>query len=92
MPALLAAALVAMSAGVAVAETSPLCPHPHSSVCAMGAEPVTEAQIGDERPANFGAITYVDDNPGRRERRQDPTAIASRSKVNARSRRRADSD
>ena len=42
---------------------------PHSRrlrhVCAMDAEPVTEAQVRNARHAYFGAISYVDDNLGR---------------------------
>ena len=42
---------------------------PHSRrlrhVCAMDAEPVTEAQALNARRAYFGAISYVDDNLGR---------------------------
>ncbi len=42
---------------------------PHSRrlrhVCAMDAEPVTEAQARNARRAYFGAISYVDDNLGR---------------------------
>ena len=42
---------------------------PHSRrlrhVCAMDAEPVTEAQVRNAHHAYFGAISYVDDNLGR---------------------------
>jgi choline-sulfatase len=42
---------------------------PHSRrlrhVCAIDAEPVTEAQARNARHAYFGAISYVDDNVGR---------------------------
>ena len=42
---------------------------PHSRrlrhVCAMDAEPVTEAQVRNARHAYFGAIAYVDDQVGR---------------------------
>ena len=42
---------------------------PHSlrlrHVCAMDAEPVTEAQVRAARHAYYGAIAYVDDNLGR---------------------------
>jgi choline-sulfatase len=42
---------------------------PHSRrlrhVCAMDADPVTEAQVRNARRAYYGAIAYVDDNLGR---------------------------
>ena len=42
---------------------------PHSRrlrhVCAMDAEPVTEAQVRNARHAYYGAIAYIDDNLGR---------------------------
>ncbi len=42
---------------------------PHSRrlrhVCAMDAEPVTEAQVQNARHAYLGAISYIDDNLGR---------------------------
>ena len=42
---------------------------PHSRrlrhVCAMDAEPVTEAQVRDARHAYYGAISYIDDQLGR---------------------------
>jgi choline-sulfatase len=42
---------------------------PHSSrlrhVCAIDAEPVTDAQVGNARRAYLAAISYVDDNLGR---------------------------
>jgi choline-sulfatase len=54
---------------LAAAPISPEALDPHSRrlrhVCAMDAEPVTEAQTRNARRAYFGAISYVDDTLGR---------------------------